>query len=400
MEKKTAKNGGCAFFSIFMRQGPIIPIAISLPAIKQHFHATMTHTQWTTSAFIVATAVMNLVYGALTDRFGRKYIEIIGLFLLFLGSILCMFASSIEQLFVFRIIQGLGFGIEFTVSASILVDLVKTKNGLAQLYSCSEFIYGISNISFAFIGGWLQTQYGWSGNFTMIGIYAVLLAIGFLFFFTETSPKVKKPHISIFKYFLNYFKLFKDLKHVFLVFSLGMTSAFMAVFYATTPFYVQDFLKVSVGNYGLFLTVMSVIYMIGVFINILFLTKFKPETICKFGGLLFLIAFISMFAQVLVHVTSYTYFIISAGIFMMYISFCYANLHSIICNRYPEIAGTINSSIAFIFLFLGATITAIVGLFPNFNSLTLVTGILGVVGFCIMLLFFISLTLKPKKVLN
>ena len=143
-----------------MRQGSAVAIGISMPAIQKYFKATMSQTQLTVVAFTLATGVTELVYGVLTDKFGRRKMQILGLIIFAIGSLLCSSAETIDQLFVFRFIQGLGFGVEFTVSASILVDMAKKGSRLANFYSISELLYGVSNI--IFFSSWrLYTSFIW-----------------------------------------------------------------------------------------------------------------------------------------------------------------------------------------------------------------------------------------------
>src|ERR1700760_850169 len=61
---------------------------------------------WVFSAFLLAQSTTTVIYGKLSDLFGRKPTLIVGIVLLLLGSLLCGFAWSMTSLVVFRLLQG------------------------------------------------------------------------------------------------------------------------------------------------------------------------------------------------------------------------------------------------------------------------------------------------------
>src|SRR5699024_4361644 len=61
---------------------------------------------WVFSSFLLMNAVTTMIFGKLSDLFGRKPIFMIGVFIFLVGSILCGFANSMLMLVIFRFIQG------------------------------------------------------------------------------------------------------------------------------------------------------------------------------------------------------------------------------------------------------------------------------------------------------
>src|ERR1700730_11463256 len=78
---------------------------------------------WVTSAYMVAEMAGMPIFGKLSDMFGRKRFFIFGLILFMFGSILCGTAQSIEQLSVYRAIQGIGGGALIPITFTILFDI-------------------------------------------------------------------------------------------------------------------------------------------------------------------------------------------------------------------------------------------------------------------------------------
>src|ERR1700722_1881420 len=82
----------------------------SLPAIKLQLMTTNTYVQLTMSLFLAGSAISQLFYGPLSDRFGRKPFLLIGVSIFFLTSVIAAFVDSITILLILRTFQGLGAG--------------------------------------------------------------------------------------------------------------------------------------------------------------------------------------------------------------------------------------------------------------------------------------------------
>jgi DHA1 family bicyclomycin/chloramphenicol resistance-like MFS transporter len=80
----------------------------ALPTLVHVFETEVATVQLTLSLFLLGFALAQLGYGPASDRFGRRPILLAGTALYFLASVACALASSIEQLILFRFLQGAG----------------------------------------------------------------------------------------------------------------------------------------------------------------------------------------------------------------------------------------------------------------------------------------------------
>src|SRR5215469_9140740 len=107
-------------------------VATAMPSIVGQLGG-FTYFSWVFSAFLLAQSTTTVIYGKLSDLFGRKPTLIAGIVLLLIGSLLCGFAWSMPSLIVFRLIQGLGAGAIIPITATIIGDLCKLEErGRAQ----------------------------------------------------------------------------------------------------------------------------------------------------------------------------------------------------------------------------------------------------------------------------
>ncbi|WP_042163523.1 DHA2 family efflux MFS transporter permease subunit [Paenibacillus gorillae] len=94
-------------------------VNVAIPVLAKDFNSTLSLIQWTVTGYALAQAAVIPLSGWMSDRFGAKRIFIISIILFTLGSILCAFAGSAEQLIFFRILQGLGGGMVMPIAFSM-----------------------------------------------------------------------------------------------------------------------------------------------------------------------------------------------------------------------------------------------------------------------------------------
>jgi EmrB/QacA subfamily drug resistance transporter len=160
--------------------GSVVNIAI--PTIQAQFHATITGIQWVVNAYALMLCALILISGALGDRFGRKRIFIYGIGLFIFSSLLCSISHSINQLALFRALQGIGGAMMVPGSLSIINVSFNEKVRGRAIGLWSGFAGGVSALG-PFLGGGLVQIFGWPSIFYInipIGLIALFLAFRFV----------------------------------------------------------------------------------------------------------------------------------------------------------------------------------------------------------------------------
>lgn len=145
---------------------------------------------WVFSAYLLTSTTTVPVYGRLSDMYGRKPIFAIGAVLFLGGSALCGAASSMEQLIVFRAIQGLGAGAVLPVSMTVVGDIYPVQQR-AQIQGLFSAVWGVSAILGPTVGGVIVDSISWRWVFYInipFGIFSILL---FYLFLHETVARRK-----------------------------------------------------------------------------------------------------------------------------------------------------------------------------------------------------------------
>ncbi|KAH8811664.1 drug resistance transporter [Xylogone sp. PMI_703] len=133
----------CNFISIL----DTVIIAAALPAIADALDATSNQAYWCGTGFLFAETIVQPVYGALSEVFGRKVCLLVALSIFTLGSLLCAVAQDISWLIGARVVQGLGAGGNDALVTIIVADMVSLRErgkyiGLMALVSAVALLAG------------------------------------------------------------------------------------------------------------------------------------------------------------------------------------------------------------------------------------------------------------------
>jgi len=153
-------------------------VSTALPKIASDLHGLSKYS-WVATAYLLTSAVATPLYGKISDMFGRKKIFQIAIIIFLIGSALCGAAQSMNQLIVFRGLQGIGAGGLMTLVFAIIGDIVSPRQrGRYQGYFGA--VFAISSVIGPLLGGLFTDHLSWRWVFYInlpIGILA-LSAIG------------------------------------------------------------------------------------------------------------------------------------------------------------------------------------------------------------------------------
>ncbi len=137
---------------------------------------------WVTTAYVIASSVTTPIYGKLGDLFGRKVIYLSAMALFLLGSALAGAAGSMEQLIVFRIVQGLGAGGLFVSVLAIIGELFTPREG-SKYYGMFGMVFAGASLAGPAVGGVLTDLLSWHWVFLInlpVGAAIVVLLVKYL----------------------------------------------------------------------------------------------------------------------------------------------------------------------------------------------------------------------------
>jgi EmrB/QacA subfamily drug resistance transporter len=128
-------------------------VGTAMPRIITTLHG-LDRYSWVVTAYILASMTMIPLVGKLSDQFGRKWFLLSGAILFLLGSMLAGASQTMDQLIIFRALQGLGSGIGIALIGTVMADLFPPDQR-AKWSGLFGLVYGVSSLLGPTIGGWL-----------------------------------------------------------------------------------------------------------------------------------------------------------------------------------------------------------------------------------------------------
>lgn len=152
---------------------------------------------WVFTAYMLAATSTMLVFGKMSDLFGRKLFYLIGISMFLIGSALSGTAQNIDQLIAYRVIQGIGSGAIFPISFTIIYSISTDPKQAAKMSGVFAGIFGISSVFGPQIGTWIsETSWlGWRWCFYVNVPFGIVSIITLLIALKE-SKSDQKPKVD------------------------------------------------------------------------------------------------------------------------------------------------------------------------------------------------------------
>ena len=152
-------------------------MTICLPSMQEWgriFDTDQAGVQLTFSGYVAAYGVLQLVYGPLSDRHGRRPVLLLGLVLALAGSVLGALAPNLTVLTLARVIQGAGGAAGMVVGRSLIHDWF-TGPDRTRMMAYVGMAMGVCPPSATILGGYLHVNLGWQANFVLMAVLSLLL---------------------------------------------------------------------------------------------------------------------------------------------------------------------------------------------------------------------------------
>lgn len=159
-------------FSLFV-------MSICIPSMQDWpatFGASQAAVQLTFSGFVAAFGAMQLVYGALSDRYGRRPVLVAGLALACAGSVVAALADSLEVLTLGRVLQGAGVASGMVTARAMVQDLFAGPER-TRMMAFVGMAMGMSPPLGTVVGGQIHVSMGWQANFWLVAAACALLLV-------------------------------------------------------------------------------------------------------------------------------------------------------------------------------------------------------------------------------
>lgn len=178
---------------VFMSVLDAVALNIALPAITSHFEVAVADTQWVVTGYLLVQTCFLIICGKIAEKVGQAKLFTAGLVVFSLASLLCALSSDLSQLIAFRVLQGLGASMMFSVSTAIVFRLFTIRDRGKALGFLGSTV-AVGGMLGPVIGGVLVGTFGWQSIFMVnvpIGLLAAAAAVKFLRLDEVLSKKLR-----------------------------------------------------------------------------------------------------------------------------------------------------------------------------------------------------------------
>ena len=210
----------------------------ALPSMADSFSTNASMIQMSLTTCMIGLAVGQLIFGPMSDRYGRKTILIWTLILFIVSTVLCIYSTDIYYFVLFRLLQGIAAAGSIVIARSIATDMCTGKD-LVRVMAVVGAINGIAPVSAPVIGGVMTNSLGWQGIFVVLLLFGIALLLACRFF-QESLPVDRRSNISILhvpSFFLPLFKMRPFTGHML---QLGFAQTALFANIASAPFIIQQ----------------------------------------------------------------------------------------------------------------------------------------------------------------
>lgn len=159
-----------------------------IPEVTQYFQTSHFLVNLTISIFTIFLALMQVVYGPLTDTKGRKKVILFGVGLYIFASLGCFFSYSINVLLFFRALQAIGIAAGSVVGVTVIGDLFEGKSR-GKAMGTFQMMVSLGPVIGPVLGGLLGGIFDFHTVFLALVIVGMAVFISNYFFLVETKPE-------------------------------------------------------------------------------------------------------------------------------------------------------------------------------------------------------------------
>ena len=319
----------------------------SFPDIGVELAASHAQMQQTLSLYLFAAAFSTLIYGPLSDSFGRRRVIMVALAIYAITSIGCTFAASIHELILLRIGQGLSASAGMVIGRAMIRDVYHGADA-QRVMARVMLLFGLAPAFAPIIGGWLHDMFGWRSVFTFLALVSLLLLGMVLLGTRETLAKEKRHSIHPVTVGTAYSMALRNGHFMALVFCFALMFGAFFIYVAGAPTVIYDILGLGVNDFWmLFIPSVSAI-MLGSQLSGWLAGRWSPQRTVGMGfGMMLVAALLNLAQAVLLPATALTV-VAPVAVYVLGMALAMPNINLMALDCFPHNRGMASAMQSFV----------------------------------------------------
>ncbi len=359
----------------------------AIPQLQKMWNQPLSIINFTLVGFFVSYCFFLLIYGPLSDRFGRRRPLLAGITIFIVASIMCALSNSVTMLIVARVIQAAGAAGAAALAMAITKD-VYTSSERARILAWMGVTMALAPAISPVLGGWIMIWFSWRWIFVVQAVIAVIAGIGVL----KMQETLQKPsNLSAFDSVKIYLILLRNKRYIgyALMVSLIVLPHF-AYIAGSADIYITK-MGLSEQQFGSIYAINALAFMAGSFLCTRLLHKITSTTVMTLGFLGVLAGGIVMISKVVPGVWGVA---LPMAIITFSVGLSRPPSNNLVLDQVDEYAGSASSLLVFMFFMLGSFSMWLISL--DWADKVFVIGSLATIVGSLMLLFWFSFGAQHK----
>lgn len=373
--------------------GMLGPFSIDtyLPAFSgmaKALNATPVEMQQTLSAYLFGFAFMNLFHGALADSFGRRPVVLWGIAMFTLASAGCALSQTVEQLVLFRALQGLSTGAGIVVSRAVIRDMYAPAQA-QKVMSQVTIYFGVAPAVAPIVGGWLYVHAGWHSIFWFLVLIGVALWAANYRLLPETLHHAMRQPFNVRHLMRGYWQLGSSPRFLLLALASGVPFNGMFLYVLAAPEFLGTHLGLGPTEFFWFFTLTISGIMSGAWLSGRLAGRVPPKQQIRHGFvIMFTVSVLNLVANLLLP-PHLSWSLLPIAIFSFGWALMVPVVTLLVLDLYPERRGMASSLQAFVGSVANGLVAGVVVPLVMHSTVLLAAASLGMM--CIGLLSWVYL---------
>ena len=332
----------------------------AMPALTRVMAADVGRVQLTLSVFLLGFAVAQLVYGPLSDRFGRRPVLIAGIAVYAAASVACAAAPTIEVLIAARFFQAVGACAGGVLARAVVRD-VHGRARAAKVLSYMATAMATGLLLAPMLGGYLVVWFGWQAVFLVLAALGVLLVALVAVLLPETNTRPDRDATRPGQVARNYLSLFSSPAFFGFTVANGFVFSGLFAFVSGAPFVLIDHLGLAPQDFGLTFGVVVAGYICGTFISGRLTMALGLERLMGTGCALALVAGLGLAALAVAGVDRPAAVVVPMFFYLVGMGMVMPNAMAGAIGPFPEMAGAASALMGFLQMTMAGAAGVLVG---------------------------------------
>ena len=356
--------------------GPI-SIDIFLPAVPnmaEDLNVSIGSIELTLTAIFVGNAFGQILYGPLSDRFGRKPVILVTLFLFGATTIAVGQASTLEPILLWRFVQGVLLASGRIIANAAARDQYEGDR-LGKLISLIFIVSCSASVFNPLLGGILVANFGWQSVFLVMTFYATCLFFAVLFYFNETLSKKDKSAVNPTQLFNNFVFILKNNEFSACMLSGGFALAGFVAFLSSSSGVAKLAFGLDAQTYSFYFAGVISVLLVVTYGSSRFVHKIGMQPLILTGGFLQALGGASMLILVWIEIKEPWVIFAPMALFVIGFSFFYPLSTAKALTPFSAMTGTASSFLGFVQNLMGAVVSALLALFIDGTAIPMASAI-------------------------